>query len=469
VNDGQRKADMELVLKLMILGFCVGFPCFLGYTVVRAICPHIRSAWSAGLSFCVGSGLITFWIFVLGMLKAPLTIAVINWPLLALAAMLFILRRPGRVVALEHNKRVRFCKLNMLDFRIWISGAVFLTLLFVVIEAGALQTYVWDSLSYIAFNAKVIFFERSFQYNANLPHPSSPMGIPLLQFWFNLNLGYWSEYFIQAPFPIYFISLLWVVWSFLKEHVSDRAAWIGIFLLIAANLPVYHAAIGYMDVALSLCLCSSILLVFEAVEKRDDRLFGVAGLCAGLGVWTKLEGAAFVLIVAVLYAVLECGLKKERFKLRSMLKRLVFFGAIPVLVFAVQWVYKKDLGLLLFAGRFGLLGFGEAMFRLKLFVLKATESMFLPLNWNVNWLMWVAGLMLTPFYKNKLSAYLCLGILFFWAAWSGCFVLTNNFQFMNAVLSRAILQFFPLVVLMNAICFDQFVFHEQKKTKDNAG
>jgi len=433
---------------------------------VRAICPHIRPAWSVGLSFCVGSGLITFWIFVLGMLKAPLTTTVINWPLLALAAMLFILRGPGHVVASEHKKNIRCCKLNMLDFRIWISGTVFLILLFVMIEAGALQTYVWDSLSYIAFNAKVIFFERSFQYNANLPHPSSPMGIPLLQFWFNLNLGYWSEYFIQTPFPIYFISLLWVVWSFLKEHVSDRAVWIGTFLLISANLPVYHAAIGYMDIPLSLCLCSSILLVFEAAERRDDRLFGVAGLCAGLGVWTKLEGAAFVLIVVVLYMVLECCLKKERFPTRSMLKRLIFLGAIPLLVFAVQWAYKRDLGLLLFAGRFGLLGLEEAMLRSKLFVLKAFESMFLSLNWNVNWLMWTAGLMLTPFYKNKLSAYLSLGIFLFLAAWAGCFVLTNNFQFMNAVLSRALLQFFPLVVLMNAVCLDSFILCEQKNTKD---
>ncbi len=432
-------------------------PFFLGHEVIAALSPQSRPAWRYSLAFCVGAGLISFWVFVLGVMRLPLTVMVVNIPIFGAAIWLFILRELKKCI--KDRNRIQWLGRRVLDFRFWISISVFLNMLFIFVAAYAFQTYAWDSLSYIAFQAKVVFFERSFQYGHGLPHPSAPLGIPLFQFWLNLNLGYWSDYFIQLPFPMFFISLLAVVWSFLKEHVSSRAAWIALFLMLCANLPVYHATIGYADLPLSVYICSAILLVFESVKIQDERLLLIAGLCAALGAWTKLEGVVFLLIVYCLYVFLVWR-SQESMRMGKFLKRTMFLGVFFVLVFGVHWIYKQRLGLLIFADRFRMLDLNEAVVRFKSFLLAAAQSLFYLVNWNVNWFLWIAVIVLTPFYKNRLSGYLFIGISLFWLAWSGCFILTNNFQYMTGVLSRAVLQFFPLVAMMNAICLDAFIFEK---------
>lgn len=132
-----------------------------------------------------------------------------------------------------------------------------------------------------------------------------PLHIPLL---FGLMQDAFGETLPASKlmFPVYYLSLLLVVYEYLKERMVPHFA--GLSTLVLATMPVMarHARIGYANLPLTFYLVSGAVLWSWAGSRRE-RSSGwgarlIVGILIGLAGWTRPEGlwlgTTFLLVIA---------------------------------------------------------------------------------------------------------------------------------------------------------------------------
>lgn len=132
-----------------------------------------------------------------------------------------------------------------------------------------------------------------------------PLHIPLL---FGLMQDAFGETLPASKlmFPVYYLSLLLVVYEYLKERMVPHFA--GLSTLVLATMPVMarHARIGYANLPLTFYLVSGAVLWSWAGSRRE-RSSGwgarlIVGILIALAGWTRPEGlwlgTTFLLVIA---------------------------------------------------------------------------------------------------------------------------------------------------------------------------
>ncbi len=213
------------------------FPVLLGYVLVAWVFPKLSECLRLGLSYGFGMGAIATWIFLLGSFRVPLMWPVMNLPLCAVACVLFwkcrswVDVRPGDI-------QIRFSGFEwaLLVF----IGMGFLSAFFV---ATAYPVHGWDAIATVVFKSKVFFFERSFEFNQNLPHASYPFHVSLMHFWIAANFSQWNDTVIKIVQPCFYGSLLLLLYGVLQNFISRAYALLGVSLLVSSAFFQFHATI----------------------------------------------------------------------------------------------------------------------------------------------------------------------------------------------------------------------------------
>ena len=128
----------------------------------------------------------------------------------------------------------------------------------------------------------------------------------------------------DAPAAVGIVFTLAVVGLLLGAAGSFRGEASGlvmVIVLLAGEGFVSQAAIEYADIPLSLFILATISLL--ALAERHDWHPGVlllAGLCAGLGAWTKDEGVPFLVLALMVGA----------WRVRRKVIAWMFAGAAPL-------------------------------------------------------------------------------------------------------------------------------------------
>jgi hypothetical protein len=114
-------------------------------------------------------------------------------------------------------------------------------------------------------------------------------------------------------FPVYYLSLLLVVYGFLKERSDSVLAGLGTLVLATMPVLTHHARIGYANLPLTFHLVVGVILfiwaLFEAHSKSQRMLWVASGAFFALAIWTRPEGLWLVIgiLIAGLCSLLFSG------------------------------------------------------------------------------------------------------------------------------------------------------------------
>lgn len=441
----------------MSLFMSLALPFWVGYTLLNFLFRknEFNLITSLALSYGLGLGLLTLWMFMVGIGGIKYNVPIIGIPLLIFsfffAPFLFKKDRGNHPFvatpsSLKTSERVLYMILGA-----YIIYCIFYTFW----RALNIPIYSWDAIASIAFKAKVFFFEKTIPNLKNFPnvaHPSYPIHIPLIQTWIALNLGTWNEQLIKIIFPIAFLSFIIIHNHFLTFYTNKKWALFGTTLLISSNLLVLHATISYRDLFLLYYNCTTIMLLLLWNSKKDDGFLILASLYAGFATFTKLEGAAYLLIDTTLFLLILLYQKIKPFK-ENIVKFLKFtvpsFGICSIFYFYLLFnrirPEKVDFDFT-----------WHSLSRIPIIFIEFAREMFLSKNWNIIWYLLALSLLINfAKIKKKVEIKLLLMtlIMFFGLYFLNC-LLTQNYIWILGMqekvpgISRLILHFFPLATLL---------------------
>ena len=363
-------------MTIMMLAYALAVPATTGFLFVT---------WCTGpeagpgalerlfLGFGIGTGMITFESFLLGIVRIPLSVTVIASLQIATAILLgYLLYRSGTpwrrlfgpaaegpdssLATAKHLERIMILVLTA-----WVLAKV----LFVLYEGFTLPEHTSDSWEQWSSGAKFFFYEKGLALDSGnenffgagyLKVPRYPLNVPLMQVWVSLCIGEANEVYMKIWNSLFFICMIGLLFLTLRRKTSLMIAILASFFLSAVPLLTYHALVAYADLPLSFYALCAMVSFRDTMDAFENGRAGLArGLLVLLGtftalcVWTKMEGLFFAAAFSASLG-LYCLVKKIPFK-----KATVFFA--PLALITVPWyVFLHSIKVPVSYGEVGQLG-----------------------------------------------------------------------------------------------------------------
>ncbi len=350
------------MIALLLYAFAV--PAATGFLLVAAFS---RSDADIGvferlfLGFGVGTGLLTFEMFILGLLGVPFSVAAISAAQLATAVIpayfLYRSRTPLRAMfgqtasrpGATRERASTLKRLLVLIIIVWIAAKA----LFILYEGFSLPEHTSDSWAQWSSAAKFFFYERGLALDPSNEHffgrdylkvQRYPLNVPLMQVWLSLCIGQAHEVYMKSWNALFYVATVGLLFFSLKRRTGLMTALLAAFFLSSVPLLTYHALTAYADLPLSFYVLGA-AICFQSVLDRlkegrinDARgMVALMGLCIALSVWTKMEGLFFA-------AAFSAFLALSYFVKKAHLKHLVPYLVPPVVVAALWYGFLLTIG-----------------------------------------------------------------------------------------------------------------------------
>ena len=138
------------------------------------------------LSFGLGNGVISFWMFLISLLRMHFTFVSLLAPtsIVGIIYYLYVLRKKKQYV--YNYKTLNFSKISF--FEMVIIGLIAVNVIFVLLKASVLPFIQWDSWCNWGFKARLFYNEgfvsgKIFQdFAVNIPRSDQPLNLYLLTF-----------------------------------------------------------------------------------------------------------------------------------------------------------------------------------------------------------------------------------------------------------------------------------------------
>lgn len=316
-------------------------------------------------------------------------------------------------------------------------------------RATNIPIYTWDTFATSAFNAKVLYFERSLDSLKYFIHRSFPLQIPFMITWISLVLEQWDEQFFKLVFPGIFVSFILIYRFFIRQHVNQLWTMFAVFLLMSSNLFIFHGGVAYRDLLLLLYNCSTVFFLLLWKDDSDHAFLILAALFCGFGTFTKLEGGAYMIIHFILLFIILT--QKKSLSISKKFYAFLQFAVTSMTIFGTYHFYKQLTGVTLnekakiamdvnLLERF--LNIGEIIY----------NNIFFTANWNLTWFLLVASVILRGSSIKKsfiIKVFLLLLFLYFCLYIAVGLVSQSYHEIISAyTISRLILHFYPLVPIL---------------------
>lgn len=447
-------------------------PLSIGYALVVLLCRRLSMDMlpSLAISYGLGMGILSQWMLLLGMAKIPLNLVTIGIPLTFIALSLSILaliklkKNPlsadanPSLWATDPEALTSPC-LPYMIFGLIMGAYVLYNVIFVLWCSLNIPVQSWDAVATSAFKAKVFFFDGSI-HRLNLPHASYPLHIPFTETWTALILGRWHETLIKIIFPATFFSYAILHYSYLKSLTSPRWALGGLCILLSSNFMVYHATIAYRDLTMMYYNCTTIILMLLWNRKKDDGLLILTSLFAGFTTFVKLEGTGYLANYTLL--LLFILWKEKTLRMGSKIEKFFKFALPSYGICLLYQGYKFSLNIAALHGRLKPVINPDQLLRVPVIFREFASNLFLSGNWNLLWFILLISFVVN-FSKIKYQheiKLLSLTLAIFFGVYLILPMLTSTLIDHPTLLSRVLLHFFPLSVLLIVL----LNYHENNDT-----
>jgi hypothetical protein len=299
------------------------------------ILPRAKGIELAGLSFLLGTALVSFVSFMAGFLfSGPgLRFTVAGFCILIGVWGIRSRTPEGRNIALDVRllavSMVLICIVSLLAWRFSLG---------------------WDGLFIFEIKARMAFFNGGVvpaAYYSDLSrvwsHPAYPLLLPLTESWIYLWLGYPDQQMVKIIFPFFFVSAL--AMFFVVNSDNRRSMFVSLGLLMTTPLVwigAGSATLGYADFPLAVFYLAAIVYLLEYRRTGEFKVLRLSGLLLAAGCWLKREGMV-LWAVAMLLMVVSMLDKNEwragggKTILRDLFRMIQV--AIPGLAVLVLWHY----------------------------------------------------------------------------------------------------------------------------------
>ena len=459
-----------MALSILLL-ISVLIPVFCGYCLISFIFTKnkLDIVLNLALSYGMGMGILTIWMFIIGISGLELNFANTTFPLVCFSFIFLLIAKHSTPLSenIQTPKDIVTTpkpSIMLISFNSFLI--IFITVNILQIFWGAISWPIdsWDAFATIAFKAKIFFYEKSIPSLKILPHPTYPLHTSLAETWTAINIGRWSDQYIKIIFPCTFLSFLIVQYKFLKNYTDTTWSLLGCVLLISSNLAFYHATISYRDLFLMYYNCITIMMLILWSSSKKTSFLITAAFFAGFASFTKLEGSSFIVIYIILFIMISF-FNKTSFKenIKNTLALL-----IPSLTICLSFHIYKFFTNNLIDGTADcdktalVLGLGQLL-KLPKVIHAFYLNMFLSGNWNIVWMIACVSILLWDYKKKNREAFLVLvSIFLFIGLYSAIALFTSNYPWIAGdkrvtTLSRLILHFYPLapilIILINHLNF----------------
>ncbi|HUL00134.1 MAG TPA: hypothetical protein VLX29_04685 [Nitrospirota bacterium] len=295
-------------------------PALLGFLLISLLLCNDRNAGLLEricLAFPLGAGMLTMQMFILGLLRIPLTLGYTLTPLALEIVLLSIwvlwkkvpLARPSRWDSGTGWNLSGTRKITMVILASWAG----IKLLSIFIETGLRPIFAWDAWANWSAGAKLFYSMKSllldgpaqdfFTQGAVLRITSYPLHNPLMQVWLSMWTGGFDEVLSKFWSPVYLLALAGSLYVIAAKELNRLTALGLLVMFLSSPLLSYHSVEVYSDMPLSVYLflaSASFLYVMrgrrsylplialfsaEALFTKDESLFFVAPLLISAAVW----------------------------------------------------------------------------------------------------------------------------------------------------------------------------------------
>ena len=344
-------------MTFLMLTYAVLLPTLAGFLFVTCfLCfePKHGAMERLFLGFGLGAGILTFTMFLMGILAIPYSVAAISLVQLAIIALLcFLLHRSGTSVRqvltflpFHPGESSKGWKVHLKRVLIAVlSGLILVKLFIVCYESSMLPLHTWDSWTHWSSGAKFIFYEKGLALDPAGEHffgrgylkvQRYPLNVPLMQVWSSLCMGQAHEAYLKIWNLLFFTGIAGLVFCAVMREASLLTALLAAFFVMSAPLLTFHVfttyadlPLGYYTLGAAICFRRYGQSVRSSEGHGGQGMLALTGAFVALGVWTKMEGLFFF---AAFSAGLVLLLVLERKPLRHFLVYLM-----PVAVIAIPW------------------------------------------------------------------------------------------------------------------------------------
>ncbi len=335
-------------------------PTLFGFLIITLLLckdPDIGLIERLCLSYPIGMGMLTIQMFILGLLRIPLTLLFVSLPIFVeIIVLSFWLARKNVVVfpkpsfglfdelTSKHSGWLK--KVLLVILTAWAGvklGSIF-------VEAGLRPIFGWDAWTNWSVGAKLFYYTKSlmldvspqdfFTRGAVQRLTAYPLHNPLMQTWLGLWAGSFDEVLVKFWSPVYMLCLSVYLYHVICREFNRLTSMALLTIFLSSPLLSYHAVEAYSDLTLSTYLFLALTSFLYAM--RGKRAFwSLMGVFSAEAMFTKDE-ALFFAAPLILSAVVYLHQNKD-----TSLKRAYPLGMLltPLLCVAPWYVFKFSHGL----------------------------------------------------------------------------------------------------------------------------
>ncbi len=419
-------------------------------------------AWIAGAGYLAGAFVLTLWMRALSLAHLRFSVASIALPLVALAAVMFVVawKRDGARLACASADALRALVRSpgLADGMrtMWMIAVAWLALRFVLLglEVEWQPLYPWDAWIQWATKARVWYelghlapftyssewfpANGAFYFDAS---PKYPPTAPLLQVWACYALGRWDDALMNWPWWQFAVALALATYGGLRRlDVGAIEALAAAFLVSSLPLANVHVALaGYADLPLAAFYAIGVLAFLHWNASRSFADAAIALLLLAACTQTKNPGIAWAATVGP--AVLIALWPKQGLKLAAAASCGAFLlFAILAQTHPVIFGYQLHLD---YAPEWSAL----------------VESYLLLGNWHLLWYAAIAASLLA--WRGllvprlaPLTAVVAAGTLFLFFVFG--FTTARAWVTEQTTVNRATLHFAPVIAIFAVLAFREF-------------
>jgi len=350
------------------------------------------------LSYGLGTGALSIGMFLLSFMDFQLNLSNI-----------LILFSPFFVYLLWHAKyKVNYSspdiitKLKNLNFLQLILIASILFIVFLVFFDALIQPmHLQDERGFWALKAKILYHDTTiystdfFDADRIHPHKHYPLLIPLIESWIYIALGHIDDRLVKILFPLFFASLLLILYSSQRKFFPETHSLIFTALLasmpylVVSHLPVYDAgkgaASGYADVPLSFFYFISTIYLYMWMKDHDRKDYLIiASIFSIFTIFTKLEG--FMLFIINLSIFIMYVLFNIKYFTKQKIKESSIYPLLPFVILLPWFIFQRNLPND-FLFQFTIENFIQHLYRLPIILIYFLKIFLNPIHWNILWIL----------------------------------------------------------------------------------
>jgi hypothetical protein len=479
---------------MMLTAISIILPAILGFLILSVLFRNENETpfgERLGMSFPVGAGILTLQIFLLGVMRIPLTLRNTAMPVIIEIVFLgiFMFWKNIPIWPLISKPDSGLLSELMSARNHWAKKILLaILLLWVIAKIGSIffltslrPVFSWDAWAEWTTAAKMFFYSQSLLldvpaqdfFGKSAVHRIIyyPLHNPLLQLWISLWNNKFDDVFVKFCSPVYTLSATICLYYFCKREINCFISLALLVIFLSSPLLSYHSIELNTDVMLGTTLLLASISFLKAMRGNSSYWF-LTGLLSAESLFVKIQAILFVLPLILSALAMLKHEKNMPLRNTSVFSLLIpFLGIMPWHIFVYyyglgffalhEWGYKTMMPF-----------FGDDPNRINTYLTFHPEILLGYMYWfftlnNFNVILFFSPILLIAHGKlTKESKHLLFPLILFMLSYIFLYIFTAFFVFFKwgVIFFRNALTFYPTICLAIIILLKRY-FQERQKFK----